>query len=92
MIRNDLQWKDAPSECRSHRRNLKNVGDQALIGGLATAFPRARPGAGLSTSVTDGGDHAGRTSWPTVHMKPTNSRATAVQTMVVFLPWRLSAR
>ena len=30
------------------RRNLKDVGDQALMRGLVTAFPSVRPGLSLS--------------------------------------------
>jgi hypothetical protein len=45
----------------------------------------------VAVSATGNG-HAGCASRPTDHMKPTSSRAMAVQTMVVFLPLALSAR
>lgn len=99
---------------------LKDVGDQALMRGLATAFPIVRPGLFLSYcgrrrfaghKASDGhspavvppppmremcavaaGDQVARASLATAHMKPTSSRAIAVQTTVVRLPRVLSMR
>ncbi len=96
---------------------LKDVGDQALMRGLATAFPIVRPGLFLSYwrrrlaghKASDGhspavvppppmremfavaaGNQVARASLATAHMKPTSSRAIAVQTTVVRLPRALS--
>ena len=100
------------------RRNLKDVGDQALMRGLGTAFPILRPGRSLSYGgrrreaghkASDGSSPAAVPPPPlrerpmppvqavcaslaTDHMKPTSSRAIAVQTTVVFFPRPLSAR
>lgn len=99
---------------------LKDVGDQALMRGLATAFPIVRPGLFLSYcghrrfaghKASDGhspavvppppmrdmcavaaSDQVTRASLATAHMKPTSSRAIAVQTTVVRLPRALSMR
>jgi hypothetical protein len=100
------------------RRDLKDVGDQALMRGLATAFPRVRPELSRSYGGRrrEAGHKASDGSSPAVippppvrerrslraqvvcaslatdHMKPTSSRAIAVQTTVVFFPRPLSAR
>ena len=100
------------------RRDLKDVGDEALMRGLATAFPRVRLGLSRSYDgrrreaghkASDGSspavvppppvcegrfrhDQAVCASLATDHMKPTSSRAIAVQTTVVFFPRPLSAR
>lgn len=99
---------------------LKDVGDQALMRGLATAFPILRPGLFLSYcgrrqvaghKTSDGhsptvvppppmrevitaaaNDQVGAASLATAHMKPTSSRAIAVQTTVVRLPRAASFR
>lgn len=99
---------------------LKDVGDQALMRGLATAFPIVRPGLFLSYcgrrrfaghKESDGhspavvppppmremcavaaSDQVMRASLATAQMKPTSSRAIAVQTTVVRLPRALSMR
>jgi len=45
-----LEASERPRKKGAHGRgrNLKDVGDQALMRGLATAFPRMRPGLSLS--------------------------------------------
>ena len=100
------------------RRDLKDVGDQALMRGLATAFPIMRPGcpdltAGVGVKPATkrltgvplpwsrprpcarGRFRCFQVVWASLatdHMKPTSSRAIAVQTTVVFFPRPLSAR
>ena len=103
------------------RRDLKDVGDQALMRGLlphsrvcVRGCPDLTAGVGSRTGhkASDGRSpavvppppvreglvrrsavrQAARASRATDHMKPTSSRAIAVQTTVVFLPRPLSAR
>ena len=47
-----LEASERPKESVAHERgrNLKDVGDQALMRGLATAFPRMRPGCPCLTA------------------------------------------
>lgn len=64
---------------------------------VGVPLPRPRPRlcasyGPVAVSATGDDDHAGRAYRPTDHMKPTNSRAIAVQTIVVFLPFALRAR
>ncbi|OBQ84913.1 hypothetical protein A9K71_21395 [Mesorhizobium sp. WSM3873] len=101
---------------------LKDVGDQALMRGLVSAFPIVHPGLFLSyrgrrsvelpaTKRLTGIplpwsrpaherrmcrlqrlDQVACASLAKAHMKPTSSRAIAVQTTVVFLPRALNIR
>ena len=123
---NDLAARDRPLRiavligiiAHGWRRDLKDVGDQALMRGLDTAFPIMRPGLSRSYDgrrheaghkASDGSSPAvvppppmreGRfrrvqAVWASLaidHMKPTSSRAIAVQTTVVFFPRLVSAR